>query len=399
MSLVAYTTSSDEDSETEDNNELGSANAIVSNQVPSATSIELSTQQNGNSDDSISDEDTNDLTDTVPTLNLPQPHSTVKQLIVEEEDDEFLHKKVSSSLIQKPTPANLGSVKRPANRQPVKISIPSLSEFVDETTVKNIKIVGPMPNKPSGLLNMLPPPKLNLNFGKTSKQTDSVTKTTSLVPHSVSNRLKANPKLSTPQKPHKSTTNFAANSLLSSNYSNSDDSDESDAEDFFSFNNNDKLPEVSASEISAMVAAKAAKMAEFSNKLEQPEPSTAAQGAVNQENYETQSTSQTSRNEADIEALCGTRAAKRARKGEINFIDISQEEVVPRREDWLRNHLQASTEYQPRGCLVDDPGAGTRKKHQITYLAYQAKANEQELQAMWAANRHTRRQTQSKYGF
>jgi len=40
-----------------------------------------------------------------------------------------------------------------------------------------------------------------------------------------------------------------------------------------------------------------------------------------------------------------------------------------------------------------------KKKHQITYLAFEAKAREQELQAQWAQNRATKRQTQMKYGF
>jgi len=40
-----------------------------------------------------------------------------------------------------------------------------------------------------------------------------------------------------------------------------------------------------------------------------------------------------------------------------------------------------------------------KRKHQITYLAHEAKAREQELQNQWAQNRMSRRQTQSKYGF
>ncbi len=40
-----------------------------------------------------------------------------------------------------------------------------------------------------------------------------------------------------------------------------------------------------------------------------------------------------------------------------------------------------------------------KRKHQITYLAVEAKAREQELQQQWAANRANRRQTKMKYGF
>jgi len=45
------------------------------------------------------------------------------------------------------------------------------------------------------------------------------------------------------------------------------------------------------------------------------------------------------------------------------------------------------------------PGGMMKRKHQITYLAAEAKAREEELQNQWAQNRTARRATQSKYGF
>jgi len=45
------------------------------------------------------------------------------------------------------------------------------------------------------------------------------------------------------------------------------------------------------------------------------------------------------------------------------------------------------------------PDGVAKRKHQITYLAYLAKANEEKLQNEWAKNRLTKRQTQAKYGF
>ena len=40
-----------------------------------------------------------------------------------------------------------------------------------------------------------------------------------------------------------------------------------------------------------------------------------------------------------------------------------------------------------------------KKKHQITYLAAQAKAREVDLKNQWAANKVSRKTTQAKYGF
>ncbi|CAB1320853.1 unnamed protein product [Coregonus sp. 'balchen'] len=47
----------------------------------------------------------------------------------------------------------------------------------------------------------------------------------------------------------------------------------------------------------------------------------------------------------------------------------------------------------------DQPTGQQRRKHQITYLIHQAKERELELKNNWADNKLTRRQTQAKYGF
>lgn len=41
----------------------------------------------------------------------------------------------------------------------------------------------------------------------------------------------------------------------------------------------------------------------------------------------------------------------------------------------------------------------TKRKHQITYLAFEAKAREQELKNQWAQNRANKMATKNKYGF
>lgn len=404
MSLVAaYGSSSDEDSDVEENDspKIPGENGTPKDLPEKLSSIPITNGKKLNlpqpNKNSIVDDDETEDTSAF-NLNLPQPKSKSSARIVEE-DDEFLHKKIAPALVQKPTPP-------PPKRQPVKITIPSLADLKDGVYEKSEKIptVAPHSAKPSGLLGMLPAPKFSAappkSIDKPKSTNTVVTKTTSLVPRMVAAKAKQDA-----QK-----ASVKVNSVLASGYGDSDDSDgeNSDGGDFFALNNEDELPAVNANEISAMVSKKAATMKKFANDLKRTATEIPNEFEHIPEDYNQQqaSTSSSSKlvqrqyeEEVDLQALVGARAAKRARKDEIQFIDISQQDVTMNQDEWMRNQLQSETQYQPTGKLVGDPGAGTKKKHQITYLAYQAKANEQELQAMWAANRHTRRQTQSKYGF
>lgn len=413
MSLVAYTASSDEDSDFEGTAE--EINATPTAVLPNKTQVIASNvQQNGQytqlsskslnlpqpkrqiagDQTSPKDIETEDF-----KLNLPAPKKSQK--FIEEEDDEFLRKKVQ--------PSQLQASQIPKIRKPVQITIPSLAELGDDDLPKGKLVsVGKNPAKPNSLLGMLPPPKFDSLFGKPKEKPDStassstskpiVTKTTSLVPHAVANKLKQT--AAKPQSnPPKSAGFNSTKSGLGLNYNNSDDSDNDDDEagDFFSLNSDEKLPEVSPIEINAMIAKKATQMAAFSNNLNQTEQQSTE---WNESTVQPSSSHASDGDNINIEALIGARAAKRSRKEDIQFIDISQDQVTSNQDEWMRNQLQSETQYQPTGRLnVGDPGAGTKKKHQITYLAYQAKANEAELQAMWATNRQSRRQTQSKYGF
>lgn len=89
---------------------------------------------------------------------------------------------------------------------------------------------------------------------------------------------------------------------------------------------------------------------------------------------------------------------KRNAKPELNIIDINETDVRPDRREWMTKSL---TEEQPAAAVKkgDEPSVQSKRKHQITYLAYQAKLNEQELKNQWAMNRMSRKQTQAKYGF
>lgn len=94
-------------------------------------------------------------------------------------------------------------------------------------------------------------------------------------------------------------------------------------------------------------------------------------------------------------------AGKRRGKGEvINFIDVIADDALLTRDEWM---TKALTEEKPtQGFSKKREGLPTQKqkqKHQITYLAHQAKERELELKNNWAQNRMTKMQTQAKYGF
>ena len=44
-------------------------------------------------------------------------------------------------------------------------------------------------------------------------------------------------------------------------------------------------------------------------------------------------------------------------------------------------------------------GGGSRKKHQITYLAYVAKEREEELKNTWSQSAFNKKQSRERYGF
>ncbi|KAL3865954.1 hypothetical protein ACJMK2_043298 [Sinanodonta woodiana] len=84
-------------------------------------------------------------------------------------------------------------------------------------------------------------------------------------------------------------------------------------------------------------------------------------------------------------------------KEEINIVDVNADDFVASTEE-LTKSLTEETDHRSQKNK-DLPSSQQRRKHQITYLAFQAKERELELKNQWAQNRQTKRQTQSKYGF
>jgi len=100
-----------------------------------------------------------------------------------------------------------------------------------------------------------------------------------------------------------------------------------------------------------------------------------------------------------IEYLCGRRGVKRKNElSNVDIVEISGDDIKPDEREWLIKALTEEQVHRPLS-VNSGPGGQSKKKHQITYLAHQAKAMELELKNQWAQNKANRQQTRSKYGF
>ncbi|KAI8119586.1 hypothetical protein FF38_00721 [Lucilia cuprina] len=365
-----------------------------------------------------------------PTFNaLPTPKAITTQTDIEEEDDEFLHKKPNEEIIEKPNKNN------DVKKLPVKITIPSLKNFKDvekemADKAKYKSSINPTrTSSTSGLLSILPKAKSEQNFAKctNSSGADNINQHTTkcekpimpaFVPDTVKHRRPATntedvDRLKSTKKKH----HLNQAKQISASSHKTADSDESGDEDnntdaatgdFFSFNTDQSLPEVSVNEINALVAKKAAKIVETTANYLKSTNNQNGNAVEEMQIDEQELAASRKRYHQDqqlhpeaLQALAGSSTKRRRQQqSDIQVIDINSSQVLPNKDEWMRTALASSTTYQPTGVLVDEePATGTRRKHQITYLAHKAKANEAELQAMWSANRQNRRATQSKYGF
>jgi proline-rich protein PRCC len=88
---------------------------------------------------------------------------------------------------------------------------------------------------------------------------------------------------------------------------------------------------------------------------------------------------------------------RRNRGEEINIIDICGVDAPSALE--LSKNITEEVDLPPSHNNKDGPTSQQRRKHQITFLAHQAKEREFQLKNQWAENKFAKRQAQSKYGF
>ncbi|XP_067931124.1 proline-rich protein PRCC-like [Watersipora subatra] len=126
---------------------------------------------------------------------------------------------------------------------------------------------------------------------------------------------------------------------------------------------------------------------------------------VDQPAYDTSSYSESSTSQVDDllqnEQFLRLQGKKQRGKETIDIIDVHTDDQKISEMELTKNITEevvdpAAWAHRKKG---DGPSGQQKRKHQITYLAFQAKERELELKNTWAANRSTKQQTQAKYGF
>jgi len=354
----------------------------------------------------------------------------------DDEKDEEIVTSQPSQLIKSKSETIL-STKR--QRECVKITIPSLKEFEEEESSVPVKKQKFQPG--SGLFSLLPPPK-----------NSPILKKTDFVPYVLSSKksnkeaLHSVPTKFVPKPPE--TESFNSGVLDDSNYDETSCNEESSkkntdfgaSEDFFSLktlssdNNLDGksclspdhsldndpsavpttsniIPDKSCSILSSKHAQKVNESVEnlymHPSHLSQEEMPHSEQVAVVQDeqldspaNSYIDHTTDSNYSESLLSDKEFLKLKGRRREFEsVDIIDVNADDQLTDRNEWLMKSLTEESTHRPARKKHNMPTQQQKRKHQITYLAFQAKERENDLKNQWALNSRTRRETQAKYGF
>ena len=80
---------------------------------------------------------------------------------------------------------------------------------------------------------------------------------------------------------------------------------------------------------------------------------------------------------------------------DIQLVDVNVNDHLSQNKDYIKTISQEKEE----PVAGESPNPTARRKHQITYLAFQAKQKELSLKNEWATNKINKNQTRAKYGF
>ncbi|KAB7500547.1 Proline-rich protein PRCC [Armadillidium nasatum] len=293
--------------------------------------------------------------------------------------------------------SSIGQIfKNDSKSKKLKLVLPALSEFDDddeeEQCVEEIKRKKIEPSsRGTGLFAVLPKPK-------------SGGSATSLVPLHVSKKMANKP------EKVKKVMKGKPPELPSNKCNDSDEEwDSSTTNDFFSLDKSNSPPPLDSKieieiNVKPRVDISPKPRVDISQEVSVPsisenecKPAVSDQPAL--VNVDDSATYDSNKSEIDAQAL--SRLAGRRNRGEIpNIIDINADDALMSRDEWVTRALcdeKPKTSFSRKKEGI--PSQQQRRKHQITYLAHQAKEREQELQNAWGQNRFTKMQTQSKYGF
>lgn len=326
---------------------LGLVNYGASDSEDEISDEEVEAAKPTNGISKISENIENDFTIS-SRIKLPQPKQN--QVDLQEEDDEFLHKKATPS------------IPPPPKKEKVKIYIPKLSDFKDDDDDDEIrKVKVPFGQKKIGLLGMLPKPsnsfapapkpkpvQIPANIprkpqatvtsssdepGPSTAITDPVPKKVGFIPY----KLMAHAQKTDDKKKKKDE---------------SDSDDEDDPTSFFSFASNDELPKVNDAEVRALVDKEQFRMEERKRQHEESQAEALAQeAAYYQQQQDVYEQNETQIDEEAMRALLGGNKAKRMKTDNIEILDLNADQVMPNREEWLRRSLAGETEFIASGKI------------------------------------------------
>ncbi|XP_039276917.1 proline-rich protein PRCC [Nilaparvata lugens] len=385
-------------------NENSTDKDLEENELKSITTV--SSCLSGN----ISDEDDDPTTSSSGASNSMKPElSTVhEQKVTKLHDIDFDWNQLSKN--------------HKSSARSVKISVPSLVDLKDEEDSEPVKKKIKPSKSGSGLFALLPSPKNQ--FGNQ-------------VPRQIARPTAKSPVIKSKPLPSSSAT-LKSKSVLSLNYDDSADEEEEDTEnsstakkvDFFSLDApkivaapDVAMPHVDVSLPSLITQPESSETSEhptvgdhreaisnYPATAHYPDPQTETSNQITYDDacsstsYIPFDSTNVELDQTALEQLCGRKERQKG-AANIQLIDVSGDQILPDSREWLTKQLteeqsQSHSQSQQRSKRnKDGPTSQQKRKHQITYLAFQAKENELELKNQWANNRLSKKQTQAKYGF
>lgn len=447
MSLVAYGSSDESD---EEDFPIETNVVIKNKQVISSARVDhvegkLDSNENKNADSKTNGSSINDKVENVSELVVESDALSGDKTDISDEDETEVRKYKYSDLSESETIENksLSSLPAPKTKlhdidfdwsllskgnkitaQPVKISIPSLAELETEESAEPVKKKLKPSKKGSGLFALLPNPK-NAFINQTK---------TTLKPQQINNKQPLNKPVFKDVKRNSNSnrTSRLPSILPTVNYDDSPDEDDGNDDskkvDFFSLSSPVTVPaaEIQIPELESLVIPnkKEEKVQLQKTNLMKNDwsnrPSISQSGvekdafgnntsasvtsdyttplATSSESFIPFNQEDIQLDETALQQLCGRR--ERQKNAEFQVIDVSGDAILPDAREWMTKQLteEQNTNIQSHK-KKDGPTTQQRRKHQITYLAFQAKEHELELKNQWANNRMSRKQTQAKYGF
>ena len=266
----------------------------------------------------------------------------------------------------------------------VQIGLPTLCNYDDDSdeeeectnpNLKNVKTqqiqseVAPLTKKPTtGLLSILPPPKSN-TFIKPSTSASS----------SGTSSFMSNVKFSSDAK------QLIPHAVKNKKASNDEDDDKSH---FKKFKRSQPVKPVYVDKPDPVIGGDDEEEEQFDD-----------EGRDEEENTDDQPQVPNPIDAATMNQEAWSKLTGGGRKNKLENIQITDIKVNDLIGDNQANLMkQLTSNYKPPSNR-DFFGSGSKKKHQITYLAYVAKEREEELKNTWAQSKFNKQQSRQRYGF